>query len=765
LRTIFVILHLVFVFSQNGAAVEVWPGWRGGELQGNRNGLPCSVSWGREKNVVWRTPLPGDGFSSPVVSEDSIYVTAVTKQHEWRSIVIVLKGVGFLLLLTFVVFGAGILVSFQNNLWKQTIFAAAFGLSICFVLFGEGLLGFGSLPNTPRIFLALLASAPCWVCCLGFRRNPGNRLWHVTLSGLWFVLSGVCGVILAVKFSAWRESLWTIPAGLAIGSSMLAGVLFHVAKAFENAGRHFPNEDRKDFEIEWRSPEGRYPLICKSLSVLFIVIAASLLASLLFLNPVEEQLTFDVYVPKIPAWLPLLMAVPGAIALLMRRQGVTIAGSLLVVSVSVMVIAPLGIIGLAERGLAHSAYLRHVLLSRQPTFAPVFGWWGTAIILGCFTALLFGRFRASETRVKGKMFRLSGALVAIWFLSVATGIVQPRKFSEALSVVSLNRATGDVRWVKPVADAPTEFNRLNSRATSTPAIWNERVYAYFGSQGLVCVDRRGKKLWARTDLPFESHYGAVSSPVICMDRVIIVSESAVERSTGAPSFVAAFDCAKGLLRWKQARPHAKNFGGNNRTPLVLPRMNRKLILVWGGETMTAYDVSTGTVQWDYSLPRAAIRGDLVASPVADDDQVYLPQIGEIVALRIDALGSDRDPLSWRRSIPGLDCSSPLVTKNLIFAVTDRGMTYCLDAKTGAVLWNRALRGTHYSSPVSAGDCVYFCGVDGLTTVLKCDRAGEVVAQNDLNERTMTSFAIADGMTFIRTQENLYCIGRTLPKTF
>lgn len=692
-------------------------------------------------------------------------MTAVTKQHKWRSVVIVLKGIGFLLLLAFVISGAGILVSFQSNLWKQTIFAATFGLSICFMLFGEGLLGFESLPISPRILLASFASVPCWVCCLGFRRNPGSRLWHITLSGLWFVLSGVCGVILAVKFSAWRESLWTMPAGLAIGCSVLAGAFFHMAKAFENPGPHFSNEDRTDFELEWRSPESRYALVGKSLSVLFIVIAASLAASLLFLNPIQEQLTFDVYDPKIPAWLLILIPVPGAIALFMRRRGVVNASNLLVISVSVMVTAPLAMIALAERGLAHSAYLRHVLLSRQPTFAPVFGWWGTAIIVGCFTALLFRRLRASEIPVTGKMFRLSGVLVAIWFLSVATGIAQPRKLSEALSVVSLDRQTGDVRWVQPVADAPTEFNRLNSRATSTPAIWNERVYAYFGSQGLVCVDRRGKKVWAHTDLPFESHYGAVSSPVICMDRVIIVSESAVRRSTGAPSFVAAFDCANGLLRWKQTRPHAKNYGGNNRTPLVLPGMNRKLILVWGGEKVTAYHASTGTVQWDYSLPRAAIQGDLVASPVADDNQVYLPQIGEIVALRIDALGSDRDPLSWRRSIPGLDCSSPLVAKNLVFAVTDRGMAYCLDAKTGAVLWNRALRGTHYSSPVSAGDCVYFCGVDGLTTVLKCDRAGEVVAQNDLNERTVTSFAIADGMTFIRTQENLYCIGRTFPKTF
>ncbi len=51
-----------------------WPEFRGSTGQGVYAGkLP--VSWSEEKNIAWKTDLPGKGWSSPVIQGDKVYLT------------------------------------------------------------------------------------------------------------------------------------------------------------------------------------------------------------------------------------------------------------------------------------------------------------------------------------------------------------------------------------------------------------------------------------------------------------------------------------------------------------------------------------------------------------------------------------------------------------------------------------------------------------------------------------------------------------------
>ena len=54
-----------------------WPHWRGPHLDGRSTtakNLP--VSWSETENVVWRTRLPSWAAATPVVWEDTIFVTS-----------------------------------------------------------------------------------------------------------------------------------------------------------------------------------------------------------------------------------------------------------------------------------------------------------------------------------------------------------------------------------------------------------------------------------------------------------------------------------------------------------------------------------------------------------------------------------------------------------------------------------------------------------------------------------------------------------------
>jgi outer membrane protein assembly factor BamB len=74
--TSFVVV-LVVSFGTRPSAGENWPQWRGPGGQGVSAETELPTEWTIEKNVVWKTELPGSGMSSPIVWGDRIYLTAV----------------------------------------------------------------------------------------------------------------------------------------------------------------------------------------------------------------------------------------------------------------------------------------------------------------------------------------------------------------------------------------------------------------------------------------------------------------------------------------------------------------------------------------------------------------------------------------------------------------------------------------------------------------------------------------------------------------
>ena len=66
----------LLVCGSAGPSVRAdWNQWRGPEGQGHaESALP--VKWSETENVAWKTPLPGKGWSSPVIEGDRIWMTA-----------------------------------------------------------------------------------------------------------------------------------------------------------------------------------------------------------------------------------------------------------------------------------------------------------------------------------------------------------------------------------------------------------------------------------------------------------------------------------------------------------------------------------------------------------------------------------------------------------------------------------------------------------------------------------------------------------------
>ncbi|MEX2216210.1 MAG: PQQ-binding-like beta-propeller repeat protein [Phycisphaeraceae bacterium] len=68
----FVLAALLFALPAQG---ENSPQWRGPEGQGHSAATGLALTWGEGKNMAWKTPLPGRGWSSPVIEGDQIWMT------------------------------------------------------------------------------------------------------------------------------------------------------------------------------------------------------------------------------------------------------------------------------------------------------------------------------------------------------------------------------------------------------------------------------------------------------------------------------------------------------------------------------------------------------------------------------------------------------------------------------------------------------------------------------------------------------------------
>lgn len=58
-----------------------WPQFRGPTGDGHYTGPKLPTEWGTDKNVAWKTPIPGKGWSSPILWKAKVYLTTAVAQE------------------------------------------------------------------------------------------------------------------------------------------------------------------------------------------------------------------------------------------------------------------------------------------------------------------------------------------------------------------------------------------------------------------------------------------------------------------------------------------------------------------------------------------------------------------------------------------------------------------------------------------------------------------------------------------------------------
>ena len=101
--------------------------------------------------------------------------------------------------------------------------------------------------------------------------------------------------------------------------------------------------------------------------------------------------------------------------------------------------------------------------------------------------------------------------------------------------------------------------------------------------------------------------------------------------------------------------------------------------------------------------------------------------------------------------------SPLIVRDDLFFVNDKGIAACLDAKTGREHWKQRIGGNFSASLIHAGGKIYCFSEQGTTTVFTAARTFESLAENRVDGRMMATPAVSGRSFFVRTETHLYRI--------
>lgn len=345
---------------------------------------------------------------------------------------------------------------------------------------------------------------------------------------------------------------------------------------------------------------------------------------------------------------------------------------------------------------------------------------------------------------------LSGAIVIDdqVVVTASSGFRQDR-----LHVLSFDRDSGKKNWERQFwATGRTMTHPKMCVATPTPASDGERIFAFYSSNDVVCLDLDGNLLWLRGlthDFPNASNsLGMASSPIVIGDTLVVQVENDAE------SFATGLDTSNGKARWKKVRPKRANWT----SPTMWQDGDSKAIaLLQSSAGIEAIDPHTGKTLWKFGNGASTI-----PSSVVTDDSLLVPSNG-LTALR---LGENVDPDSkgpevlWNDNRLGPGTSSPIVVAGKVFVINRAGVLQAADINTGSVLWRLRLKGPFSATPVAAGNHLIFFNEDGVAQVVDISGAeGEIVGENTVGETILSTPAIADNELYVRSDGHLWKIAK------
>ena len=305
---------------------------------------------------------------------------------------------------------------------------------------------------------------------------------------------------------------------------------------------------------------------------------------------------------------------------------------------------------------------------------------------------------------------------------------------------ALDKRTGEELWKVQQSE---KFS-TDVACTATPIVANGAVILH-SARAVQALDlASGERVWR-----LRCATTATSTPILAGDEVIV----ATWNQTGEASLTPTLPSFEKLLADRD-RDGDKMIGGKEFPRLMIFHRSEGVEAPQNGAPLRFAYVDAdkngkiNSAEWERWLQKDAQRRTrytehgLLAIP--------LKSAGEVSDDRIRRLAKEGIP----------EVPSPLHYRGRAYFVKNGGILTCIDLKTGNRDYRLRTRGrgTHYASPVIAGEHLYTASGDGKISVIHLGDKGKIVAVNDMGDPVYATPAVVDGVIYVRTHHTLYAFG-------
>lgn len=324
----------------------------------------------------------------------------------------------------------------------------------------------------------------------------------------------------------------------------------------------------------------------------------------------------------------------------------------------------------------------------------------------------------------------------------------------SLRALALDATTGKTVWDVELFQAKTpRAHRKNSHASPTPVYEDGKLYIHFGHLGTACLNAaNGQAAWATQAFAYSPVHGNGSSPVLFEDLLIFSADAETEPK------VIALDKTTGQQRWAFARQSDAKKKFSFCTPLIIDVNGQKQLITPGSGVVNALNPKTGEEIWRCNYDQGY---SVVPRPVYAHGMIFLSSGYDksvLYAIKVDGKGDvTTTHIAWKIEKAAPHNPSMAVIGDELYFVADNGILSCVDAKSGQVHYSERCTGPISASLLAADGKLYLQDEKGLGVVVKPGKQFQILAQNDLAERSLASYAVIGSDLLIRTEANLYRI--------